>query len=157
MKSDLDRKKNRPLVASPLRPRCGAWVALPSLLSPVNRVAYAGRFILSWRASTASTGGGIPLGQFDPGPGRLDPVWDDRHRRRLRPRQHFFDHSLGGSPTILLEFNSANGRNPYGSLTLSGSTMYGMTMGPGNQGSIFSITTAGSSSFSQLVPTSWWP
>ena len=33
----------------------------------------------------------------------------------------------GGTPTTLASFNGTNGANPYGSLTLSGSTLYGMT------------------------------
>ena len=33
----------------------------------------------------------------------------------------------GGTPTTLLSFNGTNGEYPFGSLTLSGSTLYGMT------------------------------
>ena len=33
----------------------------------------------------------------------------------------------GGTPTTLLSFNGTNGAYPEGSLTLSGSTLYGMT------------------------------
>ena len=33
----------------------------------------------------------------------------------------------GGTPTILFSFNGTNGEDPDGSLTLSGSTLYGMT------------------------------
>ncbi len=56
----------------------------------------------------------------------------------------------GGTPTVLASFNGANGENPYGSLTLSGSTLYGMTYdggaagGPdGSFGTIFSIPVTG--------------
>ena len=47
-------------------------------------------------------------------------------------------HSFGGSPS--------DGANPYGSLTLSGSTLYGMTVGGGSSGpgAIFRMNTDGS-------------
>jgi uncharacterized repeat protein (TIGR03803 family) len=58
----------------------------------------------------------------------------------------------GGSPTILYYFDGARGSYPFGSLTLSGSTLYGMTAGAaggentlprGGYGTIFSIPTSG--------------
>ena len=50
----------------------------------------------------------------------------------------------GGVPTILLSFNSiTNGFAPYGSLTLSGSTLYGMTWGGNRAGTVFSVPTSG--------------
>ena len=51
----------------------------------------------------------------------------------------------GGTPTTLLSFNGTNGANPDGSLTLSGSTLYGMTIGGGanGDGTIFSIPVTG--------------
>ncbi|HEV3137270.1 MAG TPA: choice-of-anchor tandem repeat GloVer-containing protein [Pirellulales bacterium] len=55
----------------------------------------------------------------------------------------------GGTPTTLLSFNGTNGRQPLGSLTLSGSTLYGMTFegGANNDGTVFSLTTPEPSSF----------
>jgi uncharacterized repeat protein (TIGR03803 family) len=53
----------------------------------------------------------------------------------------------GGTPTVLASFNSSDGANPYGGLTLSanGSTFYGMTQygGAHNDGTIFSIPVTG--------------
>ncbi|MGA2068966.1 MAG: choice-of-anchor tandem repeat GloVer-containing protein [Thermoguttaceae bacterium] len=53
----------------------------------------------------------------------------------------------GGSPAILAPFNSSasDGKYPYGSLTLIGSTLYGMTEygGAYGMGEIFSIPTSG--------------
>ncbi len=52
----------------------------------------------------------------------------------------------GGTPTVLLSFDGANGANPaYGELTLSGSTLYGMTGNGGadNDGTVFSIPVTG--------------
>ena len=52
----------------------------------------------------------------------------------------------GGTPTVLASFNGANGARPYDNdLTLSGSTLYGMTPsgGANNAGEIFSIPTTG--------------
>jgi uncharacterized repeat protein (TIGR03803 family) len=54
--------------------------------------------------------------------------------------------AAGGSPTTLLSFNGTDGANPaFGSLTLSGSTLYGMTYGGGlnGDGAIFSIPVTG--------------
>jgi uncharacterized repeat protein (TIGR02543 family) len=54
----------------------------------------------------------------------------------------------GGSPTILFSFDgAAHGANPQGSLTLSGSTLYGMTTWGGTDdfGTIFRIPTSGGS------------
>jgi uncharacterized repeat protein (TIGR03803 family) len=52
----------------------------------------------------------------------------------------------GQTYTVLHSFNGTDGSNPYGSLTLSGSTLYGMTANggpsPGN-GNVFSINTNG--------------
>lgn len=52
----------------------------------------------------------------------------------------------GGSPTILHSFaSSSDGRNPYGSLALAGSTLYGTTYlgGSANNGTIFKVDTNG--------------
>jgi uncharacterized repeat protein (TIGR03803 family) len=53
----------------------------------------------------------------------------------------------GSGFTLLHSFSggSADGANPFGSLTLSGSTLYGMTFfgGSGSNGTIFSISTSG--------------
>jgi uncharacterized repeat protein (TIGR03803 family) len=56
----------------------------------------------------------------------------------------------GGTPTVLASFNGIDGQWPYGSLTLEGSTLYGMTNdggtapGPdGSYGTIFSIPVTG--------------
>jgi uncharacterized repeat protein (TIGR03803 family) len=51
--------------------------------------------------------------------------------------------AAGGTPTTLLSFNGANGADPEGSLTLGGSTLYGMTAGGGanNDGTVFALTT----------------
>ena len=38
----------------------------------------------------------------------------------------------GGTPTVLFSFDGTNGENPFGSLILSGSTLYGMTEMGGN-------------------------
>ncbi len=53
--------------------------------------------------------------------------------------------ATGGSPTTLLSFNGTDGANPYGSLMLSGSTLYGMTEngGASGVGTIFSIPATG--------------
>ena len=51
----------------------------------------------------------------------------------------------GGTPTVLYSFDGTYGANPWGSLTLSGSTLYGMTgsaHGPG-YGTVFSIPVTG--------------
>jgi uncharacterized repeat protein (TIGR03803 family) len=47
----------------------------------------------------------------------------------------------GGTPTTLFDFDITHGANPRGSLTLSGSTLYGMTWngGAANNGVIFSL------------------
>jgi uncharacterized repeat protein (TIGR03803 family)/probable HAF family extracellular repeat protein len=52
----------------------------------------------------------------------------------------------GGTPTTLFDFDSTHGANPYyGSLTLSGSTLYGMTEygGANHKGTIFSVPVTG--------------
>ena len=51
----------------------------------------------------------------------------------------------GGTPTTLFSFNGTDGRLPYGDLTLSGSTLYGMATfgGANNDGTIFSIPVTG--------------
>jgi uncharacterized repeat protein (TIGR03803 family) len=50
----------------------------------------------------------------------------------------------GGTPTTLVTFDSAHGQNPRGSLTLSGSTLYGMTeVGSPYYGTVFSIPVTG--------------
>jgi uncharacterized repeat protein (TIGR03803 family) len=57
-------------------------------------------------------------------------------------------HSLQASVTILHNFTvgPSDGRRPYGSLTLSGSTLYGMTQigGSNDTGALFSMNTDGS-------------
>ena len=52
----------------------------------------------------------------------------------------------GGTPTTLFSFTGLNGAYPYGGLTLSGSTLFGMTNGGGmhEDGNVFSISTSGS-------------
>jgi uncharacterized repeat protein (TIGR03803 family)/autotransporter-associated beta strand protein len=53
---------------------------------------------------------------------------------------------IGGTATTLASFDGNNsGANPNGSLTLSGSTLYGMTQykGPDGHGTLFSIPTSG--------------
>ncbi len=45
----------------------------------------------------------------------------------------------GGTITTLVDFNYTNGANPIGSLTLSGSTLYGMTNG--YPGTVFALAT----------------
>ena len=51
----------------------------------------------------------------------------------------------GGTPTTLLSFNDTDGVEPVGSLTLSGSKLYGVTQGGGTngEGTVFSLNTAG--------------
>ena len=51
----------------------------------------------------------------------------------------------GGTPTDLVSFNGTNGGEPYGDLTLIGSTLYGTTAGGGanNDGTVFSIPVTG--------------
>ena len=57
----------------------------------------------------------------------------------------------GGTPTTLFKFDGTHGANPEGNLTLSGSTLYGMTAIGGNlsldngwgDGNIFSIPVGG--------------
>jgi uncharacterized repeat protein (TIGR03803 family) len=53
----------------------------------------------------------------------------------------------GGTLTTLFKFDGAHGSTPYGSLTLSGSTLYGMTSAGGvnstHTGTIFSIPVSG--------------
>ena len=51
----------------------------------------------------------------------------------------------GGTPTALYNFDNTHGSYPYGSLTLSGSTLYGMTCGGGTNGygTIFSEPVGG--------------
>jgi uncharacterized repeat protein (TIGR03803 family) len=51
---------------------------------------------------------------------------------------------LGGTPTVLASFDGKNGQHPFGSLTLSGSNLYGLTHGGSSAaGTIFSIPIAG--------------
>ena len=58
----------------------------------------------------------------------------------------------GGTPTTLFNFDGTHGDQPFGSLILSGSTLYGMTAGGGNMtlsggygdGTVFSIPVGGS-------------
>ncbi len=51
----------------------------------------------------------------------------------------------GGTPTAIAGFNGTNGFNPLGSLTLSGSTLYGTTNGGGANGlgEVFSLPVGG--------------
>ena len=51
----------------------------------------------------------------------------------------------GGTPTVLFNFGGTHGSEPYGSLILSGSTLYGMTDGGGADyyGSVFAEPVAG--------------
>jgi uncharacterized repeat protein (TIGR03803 family) len=53
--------------------------------------------------------------------------------------------TTGGSLTVLFAFDYTHGALPYGSLIISGSTLYGMTAYGGDygQGTIFSISTSG--------------
>jgi uncharacterized repeat protein (TIGR03803 family) len=59
--------------------------------------------------------------------------------------------AIGGTPTILFNFDGNHGMNPTGSLKLSGSTLYGMTQVGGNMalnagygdGTIFSVPVTG--------------
>ena len=53
----------------------------------------------------------------------------------------------GGAPTTLASFNGTNGSIPFGSLILSGSTLYGMTFNGGvyDEGTVFSIPITGGS------------
>ena len=63
----------------------------------------------------------------------------------------------GTGYTDMLDFNGTNGKNPYGSLTLSGTTLYGMTYlgGANNDGVIFSIQTNGTSYTDMLDFGTW--
>jgi uncharacterized repeat protein (TIGR03803 family) len=47
----------------------------------------------------------------------------------------------GGTPTTLVSFNGTNGEDPIGSLTLTGSTLYGTTLegGANNNGTVFAL------------------
>jgi len=46
----------------------------------------------------------------------------------------------GGTPTLLYSFDGTHGSLPYGDLTLSGSTLYGMAGGGANgYGTIFAL------------------
>ena len=59
--------------------------------------------------------------------------------------------TTGGAITDMYDFaNNGGSRNPAGSLTLVGTTFYGLSNGV--PGCVFSITTAGSSSFTALQP-----
>ena len=51
----------------------------------------------------------------------------------------------GGTPTTLFSFDGTHGEGPSGSLILSGSTLYGMTLdgGANGDGTIFSIPVGG--------------
>ena len=51
----------------------------------------------------------------------------------------------GGTPATLFSFDGTHGDGPHGSLTLSGSTLYGMTMfgGANDDGAIFSVPVTG--------------
>ena len=51
----------------------------------------------------------------------------------------------GGAPTTLASFSSSNGRRPFGSLTLIGSTLYGTTQegGANDEGTVFSVPVSG--------------
>ena len=66
-------------------------------------------------------------GQFDAQ--RLNPLWDDRIWRRQRRWQDFqYRHERQRLPKPALLQRHRRRMNPEGSLTLSGSTLYGMTM-----------------------------
>ena len=87
--------------------------------------------------STAPTGL-IPW-QFDPE--RLNPVWDDREDDGSGKGNIFSINTDGTGFQNLFSFNGTNGAYPYGDLTLSGSTLYGMTyMGGSGKGNIFRST-----------------
>ena len=55
--------------------------------------------------------------------------------------------AVAQTPTVLFNFDWSHGERPFGSLTLSGSTLYGMTQqgGANDLGVIFSITSSGPS------------
>ena len=58
----------------------------------------------------------------------------------------------GQTYRVLASFDGTNGANPWGGLTASGSTLYGMTsQGGGGYGNIFSINTDGSGGINSLV------
>lgn len=70
----------------------------------------------------------------------------------------------GSGYSLLHHFTYSDGRNPFGSLTLSGSTFYGMTTGGGSNGygAIFSMNIDGSGfkllrSFNQNGTDGWFP
>ncbi len=86
---------------------------------------------------------GWSLWQFDPE--RLNPVWDDLLAAARGNGTIFSIHTDGTGFQNLFSFNGTNGADPWGSLTLSGSTLYGMTSedGGSGKGNIFSINTNG--------------
>ncbi len=57
----------------------------------------------------------------------------------------FSEPVTGGTPNTLYSFDGTHGSTPFGSLILSGSTLFGMTEygGSNNYGTIFSISTDG--------------
>jgi len=89
----------------------------------------APRLILSGGTLYGTTGGGGATFQnFDnPGDGEVFSV-----------------PTSGGTPTVLASFNGTNGTGPYGDLILSGSTLYGTTIGlASSAGEVFSLPTTG--------------
>ena len=52
---------------------------------------------------------------------------------------------IGGTTSTVLSFSGSNGANPAGSLTISGSTLYGITSNGGayGYGTIFSVPVGG--------------
>ena len=123
------------------------WIAWPSCSRLCNRAclrATSPGLYYTVLASFNGTNGSQPWGDLAE---RLDPVWDDL-RRRPRRQRRYFSISTNGSTGIqdLYSFapDYSGGANPYGSLTLSGSTLFGMTYNGGfaNQaGNIFSMST----------------
>ena len=86
---------------------------------------------------------------------RINTLWNDLLRRGKRRRHHFqhpSDRRHSHDPGLVQRHERLK---PYGSLTLSGSTLYGMTAegGANSEGTIFSIPVTGGTPTDLLIST----